>query len=74
MVQTLRERRDCYYGQYWNPPRDVPMCANCEHFYQHYIKQGTDYHPLSFGHCAYPRMKDRDTFDLCEHFTSKYQR
>lgn len=36
-------------------------CINCKHFYRHYRKDG---YPFHLGHCAYPRMKNRETLAL----------
>ena len=49
--------------------KDVPMCANCGHFYMHYIRKGTGYVCIHSGHCTTPRMKTRDAWDLCQFFT-----
>jgi len=38
---------------------ETECCANCEHFRQHYDKDGG----LIFaGHCCYPRMKPREPY------------
>lgn len=48
---------------------DSPICANCKHFYQHYVKYApTHYVPIHLGHCAFPRLKDRMATDTCKHF------
>lgn len=47
----------------------IPMCANCQHFHLHYIRQGKRYVPLHEGHCVEPRLKPREAWDLCEFFT-----
>ncbi len=50
---------------------ETQVCVNCEHFYQHYHKDGS----LIFaGHCCYPRMKYRSPHDTCEHFKNKEPR
>ncbi|MDO4327529.1 MAG: hypothetical protein Q4E24_16150 [bacterium] len=36
------------------------VCANCQHFSQHYIKCGSSYHECYSGHCSYPRNKIRE--------------
>lgn len=48
--------------------RDDVYCGSCGHFTRHYIWQknligrnacGGRFLPLTVGHCAHPRMKDR---------------
>lgn len=37
-------------------------CAECEYFIRHYILwENARYIPLEFGHCTYPRCKNRKT-------------
>ena len=46
-------------------------CVNCRHFYQHYIRSLSEvygYQAINFGHCGYPRMKDRMAHDTCARF------
>lgn len=48
------------------------VCANCRHFYQHYVKgERLNFHPCNSGHCSYPRIKDRKPADTCKHFDSR---
>lgn len=47
---------------------ETECCANCEHFHQHYRKDGF---PIFAGHCCYPRMKNRKPDDTCKHFKNK---
>ena len=54
-----------------NQHEGIPMCANCQHFHLHYIRQGTRYMPLTEGHCVTPRLKPREAWDLCQFFTAK---
>lgn len=38
------------------------VCANCKHFYQHYItdsRRGYGMLAVNSGHCVKPRVKDR---------------
>lgn len=36
-------------------------CRTCRHFRLHYIKYKSGYyHPIDYGHCVYPRIKNRD--------------
>lgn len=48
------------------------VCANCAHFHQHYIAgktaYGVRYFPISWGHCAQPRLKGRNALDRCPRF------
>lgn len=47
---------------------ETEACANCKHFYQHYILSWAGFDPLEQGHCCYPRLKNRRVTDCCEHF------
>ena len=49
------------------------ICGNCAHFTQHYTKQGQYALPIHVGHCAFPRQKDRQTFEYCKNFVSGEQ-
>lgn len=49
----------------------VPMCANCQHFHMHYVRSGKGYAKIEVGHCATPRLKDREPWDLCDYFTRR---
>ena len=46
----------------------LPVCANCRFFLRHYLVDGR---PLECGHCTYPRLKDRKTYDYCDNFEGK---
>lgn len=49
-----------------------PVCANCAHYYQHYVACETGYTPTSCGHCvATQRMKDRNAGDTCPMYEPK---
>lgn len=73
---TPKERMVYYYqNQHWLL-KDVPLCINCEHFCQHYIRGGPPiftiwWCPLDCGHCIYPRLRDRKAYDTCKHFEQK---
>ena len=45
-------------------------CSDCKHFRQHYIRYRKGvYRWCNFGHCVYPRIKQRiRTTPACEHF------
>lgn len=47
---------------------DLPFCANCKHYHPHYDKRGFRF---ECGHCPYPRMKHRNSYDTCERFEKK---
>ena len=47
------------------------VCGTCAHFYKHYIKRGKRYYPLIFGHCVFPRFKDRKETDHCPYWTAR---
>ena len=45
---------------YTTPCGDDKLCEHCRHFHRHYVRMGGNrYHPISVGHCAHPRLKDR---------------
>ena len=48
-------------------------CETCRHFYRHYIHwSGRQYRPLNCGHCAYPRLKDREVdTPACRHYSAR---
>lgn len=52
---------------YWID-KNERACANCIHFYQHYIDTGYMFTPIFGGHCAYPRHKYRKVCDCCQSF------
>jgi recombinational DNA repair protein (RecF pathway) len=47
---------------------ETEACANCEHFYQHYIWTRYGYESIAAGHCVYPRVKSRKIYDCYEYF------
>ena len=73
---TPKERRNYYHQNHNRLPKDVPLCINCKHFRQHYIRGGPPVYTvwwvvLDCGHCMYPRGKYREAYDTCEHFQQK---
>lgn len=51
---------------------ETEACVNCKHFYQHYIwAESWGFTEIYTGHCAYPRVKNRNVNDCCEHFERK---
>lgn len=48
--------------------KDENICANCKHFFPHYVKAENRFVRLREGHCNYPRLKTRDIYCSCEHF------
>ncbi len=47
-------------------------CESCEHYIPHYVRIGRKFHKIDFGHCVYPRIKNRDkATKACEHYTPK---
>lgn len=47
-------------------------CGSCKHFRQHYIKFGRSYRPLLYGHCTYPRLKNREVqAPACKHYAKR---
>lgn len=53
---------------------ETECCANCRHFYRHYVHEPEQYCfvPIGHGHCAYPRLKSRKIDDVCDKFEKKY--
>lgn len=46
-------------------------CATCVHYRQHYILSTMgSFHPIWYGHCVTPRLKNRDPDEICEHWIS----
>lgn len=48
------------------------VCANCKHYIQHYMRvfsgkssEFVELRPVNYGHCIYPRVKDRKPGDSC---------
>ena len=48
--------------------KDEEICANCKHYYPHYVRSENGFQRLREGHCSYPRMKTRDIYQSCVHF------
>ena len=46
-------------------------CGTCLHFRQHYIKWGKGFMAQDWGHCKYPRLKDRDVEAVCKHWAAR---
>lgn len=52
-------------------------CGRCEHFVQHYIidpihMYGREhYTAINYGHCTYPRLKQRRVEQKCAHFSER---
>lgn len=46
-------------------------CGTCAHYRQHYTltNQGK-LHPLWYGHCGTPRMKNREPDEVCAYWKS----
>lgn len=46
-------------------------CGTCVHYRQHYIlSDRCKPQPLRYGHCVFPRLKDRKPDETCPHWTS----
>ena len=55
--------------------KDDVVCGTCRHFVRHYIKwEEGIYHPLSLGHCVYPRVKDRDDNARCPRWEQRSEK
>jgi len=51
---------------------NIKLCKDCKYFVQHYIKFGRKFTETNYGHCIYPRMKNRKMMQvICEHFTQR---
>ena len=51
--------------------KETECCQNCKHFYQHYVENmfcKERFTPTVFGHCVYPRFKNRKCEDVCGKF------
>ena len=48
-------------------------CANCAHFYQHYVRtrEWPYFTAVAWGHCATPRMKNKNALDTCPAFEQR---
>ncbi len=58
--------------QYLHDPENrTPICWNCIHFQQHYIRWYGTYRTVGSGHCVYPRIKLRRCYDVCEHHSPR---
>ena len=48
------------------------VCANCKHYNLHYVNMqgqfGIGFMPINYGHCVFPRVKDRKPSDTCDKF------
>lgn len=50
------------------------VCANCEHYQQHYVMMSSNggrtgtWHAVNRGFCTKPRVKDRFPLDTCNQF------
>ena len=55
---------------------ETQVCMNCKHFYRHYVSDvfEKNYVPILFGHCSFPRLKNRRVTDTCKHFQPKNAR
>lgn len=77
MYKSMTPKERCEFfcqNEHWLP-KDVAMCINCKYFHRHYAlgpsKCTTHCLPLNLGHCEYPRIKGRKTYDTCEYFVQK---
>lgn len=58
-------------------PRECECCANCTHFYQHYMMHhpGSQFLiPVNLGHCGFPRYRLRQPTCYCEHFERREEK
>ena len=54
---------------------DEEVCANCKHYYQHYVKAiwrgAREFTAVNAGHCTHPRIKGRKPGDTCSQFENR---
>ena len=50
---------------------ELSACGDCAHFRRHYIFDGERYFALQFGHCVFPRCKDRREDQTCPHWEAR---
>lgn len=55
----------------WIAKKDDAICERCKNFYQHYIYLEGRYMRVHAGHCAVPRVKDREPYDTCKYYERK---
>lgn len=49
----------------------VERCGTCKHFRRHYVLIGEAcYHPINYGHCAYPLRKKRREEEHCPYWSA----
>lgn len=46
-----------------------PICRTCQYYHEHYVHMGNHYHELFYGHCCYPRIKNRYDHQTCRYWT-----
>lgn len=56
------------------PKTDDIACGSCAHFCRHYVRSGSRYIPLTFGHCICLRTKDRRDGNTCPAWTPRNQK
>lgn len=49
------------------------VCGTCKHYRQHYVRsRGVGWFmPIHYGHCVYPRNKQREPGQTCPHWTAR---
>lgn len=45
--------------------KSLQTCGACAHFRRHYVLRDGKYFPLAYGHCVFPRRKDRAEGQSC---------
>ena len=56
------------------PKHDDCICGDCIHFIRHYIRENSQYFPLSVGHCVCLRTKDREEGSTCPSWKARNQK
>jgi len=64
---TKRERMDAYLFD-----DAAEMCRCCRYYHKHYIqnRERGGFTEVSYGHCTYPRLKQKRAYDTCDRFTA----
>ncbi len=48
------------------------VCGTCKHYRRHYVRyEAGRFTSLHYGHCVYPRIKQRDPGQTCPHWTAR---
>ena len=51
--------------------KELLACGECVNFRRHYSLDGERYYALQFGHCVFPRCKDRREDQTCPRWEAR---